>query len=108
MAHATAGLHLALAAAHGQDMQPEPFSLHYQRSLYSGMVSLLRGSLTLLRRSLSKLDEETTNIAHEILSREQDILHVLSRIYDHKIDVLKTRIHGNLELKQFYLQVKMW
>lgn len=106
MAHATAGLHLALAAAHGQDMQPEPFSLHYQRSLYSGMVSLLRGSLTLLRRSLSKLDEETTNIAHEILSREQDILHVLSRIYDHKIDVLKTRIHGNLELKQFYFTGK--
>lgn len=106
IAKATASLHLNLAAASKTDMQPEPFSLHYQRSLYSGMVSLLRHCNGLLRRKMESLTPEAASIASMILSQEQDILNILKRIYDHKIEVVKTRIHGNLELKQFYFTGK--
>lgn len=104
---ATAGMHLRLASAKNQpDFQPEPFSLHYQRSLYSGFLSLLRYANNRLRKKLPELSEDAAIIANELLIEEVEILEKLKRIYDHKIDVIKTRIHGNLDLKQILITGK--
>ncbi|HXB94362.1 MAG TPA: alpha-glucosidase C-terminal domain-containing protein, partial [Puia sp.] len=46
----TAEMHLALAAGTGKDMKPEAFSLHYQRSLYSSITSLVRETYENLSR----------------------------------------------------------
>ena len=46
----SAEMHLALAAGMGKDMKPEAFSLHYQRSLYSSITSLVRETYENLAR----------------------------------------------------------
>ncbi len=46
----TAELHLALASGVGKDMKPEAFSLHYQRSLFSSITSLVRETYQNLSR----------------------------------------------------------
>ncbi|MEX1238733.1 MAG: maltose alpha-D-glucosyltransferase, partial [Cyclobacteriaceae bacterium] len=97
----TAEMHLALASGTAfADFKPEPYSLHYQRSLYSGLQSLVRGTFLNQSKNLQKLDEEVRKEAEDVLSIKEDILEVLRRIYGRKIDVIKIRIHGDYHLGQ--------
>jgi maltose alpha-D-glucosyltransferase / alpha-amylase len=97
----TGEMHLALAS--GTDFpnfQPEPYSLHYQRSLYAGLQSLVRGTFHNQVRNLSKLSDEARVEAEEVLSMKDDILNIFKNIYKKKIDVEKIRIHGDYHLGQ--------
>jgi maltose alpha-D-glucosyltransferase / alpha-amylase len=97
----TGEMHKALASSSGLvDFKPEDFSLHYQRSLFAGLQSLVREAFQNLERSVSTLDEEARQEAHEILGRKDEILTKLKRIYTKKIDVAKIRIHGNFHLRK--------
>ena len=97
----TGEMHLALASGHAfPDFRPEPYSLHYQRSLYAGLQSLVRGTFLNQAKNLQKLDEEVRSEAAEVLAMKDDILEVLRRIYKKKIDVIKIRIHGDYHLGQ--------
>jgi maltose alpha-D-glucosyltransferase/alpha-amylase len=96
----TGEMHLALASGTGPDFAPEPFSLHYQRSLYSSFQSLVRRTFQNLSRSLKKLPQDIQPEAEEILAMRDDILKRLQQIYRKKIDVVKTRIHGDYHLGQ--------
>lgn len=97
----TGEMHLALASGkHIPDFKPEEYSLHYQRSLYAGLQSLVRGTFLNQSKNLKKLDEEVRGEAEEVLSMKEDILEVLRRIYRKKIDVIKIRIHGDYHLGQ--------
>jgi len=97
----TGEMHLALASGHTfPDFRPEPYSLHYQRSLYAGLQSLVRGTFLNQSKNLQKLDEEVRIEAAEVLAMKDDILEVLRRIYRKKIDVIKIRIHGDYHLGQ--------
>lgn len=97
----TGEMHIALASdVDHPDFKPEPYSLHYQRSLYSGLQSLVRGTFHNLSRNLSKLPEEVQQEAKEVLDMRQDILNTLKNIYKKKIDVDKIRIHGDYHLGQ--------
>lgn len=82
------------------DFRPEPYSLHYQRSLYSGLQTLVRGTFENLSRSLKKLPEDVRVEAFEVLHMKDAILETFKRIYHHKIDVVKIRIHGDYHLGQ--------
>ncbi len=75
--------------------RPESFSLHYQRSLYSGLQSLVRSTFQLLRkqRTLPKG-------GGELLDLRRDLLERFRQIYAHKMDALKVRTHGDLHLKK--------
>ncbi|HYH55091.1 MAG TPA: putative maltokinase, partial [Anseongella sp.] len=97
----TGEMHKALASATDQpDFKPEDFSLHYQRSLFSSLQSLVRGTFQNQARNLKKLPDELRQEAEEVLAMKDRILNVLRRIYRKKIDVVKIRIHGDYHLGQ--------
>ena len=103
----TGEMHLALASpVDSKDFKPEEFSLHYQRSLFSAMVSLVREALQNLKRNMHRIPPDTQPEAEEMLQHRDDILNVFKRIYNKKLDVLKIRIHGNYSLEEVLLTGK--
>ena len=96
----TGEMHKALASSNLPDFKPEDYSLHYQRSLYAGLQTLVRGTFQNLMTSLKKLSPEARKEAEEILSMKDQILNTLKNIYKKKIDVTKIRIHGDYHLGQ--------
>ncbi|HEY0111382.1 MAG TPA: maltose alpha-D-glucosyltransferase [Fibrella sp.] len=97
-------MHLALASDTRQaDFAPEAFSLHYQRSLFSGMQSLVRESYQSQKRNLQRLPDDVRQDAEQILARKEDVLKTFRRIYRKKLDTTKIRIHGNLQLEKILL-----
>ncbi|MEM1327803.1 MAG: maltose alpha-D-glucosyltransferase [Bacteroidota bacterium] len=103
MAKRTAQMHLSLTNASGAGditFQPEAFSLHYQRSLYSALKSLVRVSLKSLNDRMSTLSEDDQELAKEIISYEAKMMDYFKRIYIRKFDAAKIRIHGNYNLEQ--------
>ncbi|WP_421829426.1 maltose alpha-D-glucosyltransferase [Larkinella sp.] len=99
----TGQMHLALANTTNRDFAPEEFSLHYQRSLFSGMQSLVRESYQSQTKNLKDLPDDSRQEVEDILDKKQAVLAAMKRIYDHKLDALKIRIHGNYHLGQVLL-----
>ncbi len=90
-------MHQALATGTNlKEFAPEAFSLHYQRSLFAGLQSLVRESYQVQKRSLKQLPDDLKPDAEELLGRKDDVLTKLKRIYASKLDATKIRIHGNL------------
>ncbi|MCM8570230.1 maltose alpha-D-glucosyltransferase [Gramella jeungdoensis] len=97
----TAELHTALSRhSSDKDFDKEESSLHYQRSLFSGLQTLTRTSLEKLKSVLKELPEDVREEATEVIGLKQDILKCFKTIYDHKIPVMKIRTHGDYHLKQ--------
>ena len=102
----TAEMHLAMACATGKDLKPEPFSLHYQRSLFSSMQSLIRETYQNLGRLKAALPEEFKDRVDRMQSYRPELLATLKKIYARKLDTIKIRIHGNYHLGQILLTGK--
>ncbi|MBS7563311.1 maltose alpha-D-glucosyltransferase [Mucilaginibacter sp. Bleaf8] len=97
----TGEMHLALGSEHENPaFKPEDYSLHYQRSLFSSLQSLVRVAFQTLNRTIKKLPDEVRKEAEEILGMKDEILSILKKIYSRKIDVTKIRIHGDYHLGQ--------
>ncbi len=97
----TAEMHLALASEPTEKgFELDPYSLHYQRSLFSSLQSLVRGTYQTLDKRLKNLPEEVRGEAEEVLNMRPDVLKALQRIYAHKITTVKTRTHGDYHLGQ--------
>ena len=97
----TGEMHKALASrSDNRFFAPEDFSLHYQRSLFAGFQSLVRASFHSHKYDLEKLDLIVRKRTEAILSRKDEVLKILKKIYRKKLDVSKIRIHGNYDLKQ--------
>lgn len=97
----TAEMHLALASEQRDPaFKPEEYSLHYQRSLFSSLQSTVRVAFQSLSRNLDKLPGEVRKDAEDVLGMKEEVLSILRRIYSHKIDVTKIRIHGDYHLGQ--------
>ncbi len=97
----TGEMHLALAS--GVDdpaFKPEDYSLHYQRSLFAGLQTLVRKTFHNQSKNLKNLSDSVKIEAEEILNMKEEILQTLKRIYKKKIDVVKIRIHGDYHLGQ--------
>ncbi len=97
----TGEMHLALAS--GEDLpafKSEEYSLHYQRSLFAGLQSLVRVAFSSLSKNIKKLPESVRLEAEEVLGMKEEILNVLKKVYSRKIDVSKIRIHGDYHLGQ--------
>jgi maltose alpha-D-glucosyltransferase/alpha-amylase len=94
-------MHLALAA-HSEEkgFETEPYSLHYQRSLFSYMQSLLRQSFQYLDLAMNKLPDDVQKEAKQVKALQPEIIKIMREIISHKIDALKIRIHGNYHLGQ--------
>lgn len=97
----TGEMHLALASGEDLDaFRPEEYSLHYQRSVFSSLQSLVRATFQSLNRNFKTLPDNVKEEAAALLAMKDQILTVLKRIYSHKIDVTKIRIHGDYHLGQ--------
>jgi maltose alpha-D-glucosyltransferase/alpha-amylase len=103
----TAELHKELAKPSIKtDFKPEPFSLHYQRSLFSSIVSLIRESVQAIHQNANRLNPELKEELELISSRKGEILSSFKKIYSKKFDVVKTRIHGNYHLRKILITGK--
>lgn len=97
----TGEMHIALASEKNlKDFKPEEFSLHYQRSLYSSFVTLVRRTFQSLSRNIKKLPDHVRKDAEDVLAMRNEILQRLKLIYRKKLDVMKIRIHGDYHLGQ--------
>lgn len=97
----TGQMHKALASrSDTKEFAPEDFSLHYQRSLFAGLQSLVRAAFSNHKASLENLDPYVRPEVQKVLDRKDEVLRTLKRIYRRKLDVGKIRIHGNFDLKQ--------
>ena len=99
-------MHLALASIPTKDFQPEEFSLHYQRSLFSAMQSLVREGFQSLQRNYNKLPDNIRREADDLYRSKDVILNILKSIYSKKLDVVKIRHHGNFHLDKILLTGK--
>jgi maltose alpha-D-glucosyltransferase/alpha-amylase len=100
-------LHLALASGVDvKEYRPEPFTLHYQRSLFSTLQSLVRETYQNLSRNMNRLPADLQTNTERITAYRPKLLTIFKRIYARKLDALKIRIHGNLYLQQVLLTGK--
>lgn len=103
----TGEMHLALAAGEGiKDFAPEDFSLHYQRSLFSSMQSPVREIYENKTVEIKNYPQIIQQDLMNFYGKKEEILHLLKRIYNKKLDVIKMRIHGNFHLGQVLLTGK--
>jgi maltose alpha-D-glucosyltransferase / alpha-amylase len=102
MGERTGDLHLALMdISFEKDFIPEEFSLHYQRSLFSSMQSLVREGFNHMEKA--EMSPFTKEHFSKLLPQKENLLDLLKRIYEKKLDVLKIRNHGNFRLQQILL-----
>lgn len=97
----SAELHCALSTRTDlRDFEPEPFSQHYQRSLYQSLQGTVNRTFRLLEKRLNQIPKQFRDDAKEILESENEILDKMRRIISKKIDATKIRIHGDFHLGQ--------
>lgn len=97
----TGEMHLALASSQDDPaFKPEPFSLHYQRSLFSSFQTLVRNAFQSLAKTINRLPDDVRQEAAELLGMKDAVLDRLRHIYARKFDIDKIRIHGDYHLGQ--------
>ena len=96
--------HIALSKTDEKMFTPERFSLHYQHSLYSSIRGLVRRSFASIERK-KKIVSSHYDI-ELLLPRKNEIIKLLQRINNKKMDAQKIRIHGNFDLHHISLQDK--
>ena len=97
----TAELHVALASdADDPGFIPEPFSPHWQRSLYQSLRSHTSHVFQLLRKRLSCLEPEARRDAEHLLKRESEVLSRYEFLLKRKIAATRIRCHGDYHLGQ--------
>ncbi len=98
-----AQVHKALAAGTQKEFLPEEFSLHYQRSLFSSMVSLVREMTQAIEKNTASLSDDIREEVWALGARREIILSTMKKVYSKKFDVLKIRTHGNFGLTHVLL-----
>ena len=97
----TAELHAALATdTDDPAFAPEPFTLHYQRSLYQSVGGMVRQSFELLRRRRHSLAETDRALAAWILNQEGVVVERLREALTEPLGALRMRTHGDYHLGQ--------
>jgi maltose alpha-D-glucosyltransferase/alpha-amylase len=97
----TAQMHAALAGVKTDPLfAPEPFSKLYQRSLYQSLRSRILRNFRLLESACPELQPQKRQEIQALLARRENILSALMRILENKISGMKTRVHGDYNLKQ--------
>jgi maltose alpha-D-glucosyltransferase/alpha-amylase len=95
-------LHLALSQSKGsKDFSAENFSLHYQRSLFSSMLALVREAYNIMQKNRKSVQDKEG--VDNLLVRKAEIVSLFKKIYSKKFDVVKTRTHNTLGLSQVLL-----
>jgi maltose alpha-D-glucosyltransferase/alpha-amylase len=96
----TANLHLALGSGDEGAFSAEPFSLHYQRSLYQSMRNLLIDNLDLLKRRATEIPDALRADALRIVAARDALLECYKLVYTERISAMRIRVHGDYHLGQ--------
>ncbi len=97
----TAEMHRSLVeCADDGAFVPEPFSQLWQRSIYQSIRKQILQTMQLLREQLSHLPEATRPAAQEVLNLQKTLLEQAKAITGHKLDALRSRVHGDFHLGQ--------
>jgi maltose alpha-D-glucosyltransferase/alpha-amylase len=103
LGRATAAYHTVLADVTESGFTPEPLSLHYQRSVYAGLKGDVRATIDLLKQKMDELEDEAIELGQQFIGKESALHKKLKRIYAHKIESDKIRIHGDFTLEQLII-----
>jgi len=74
--------------------------LHYQRSIYSSLITQIREAFQNLERNLPGLPPDIRNVAQTVIGLRTEIMSSMKAIYSRKLDLMKIRIHGDYHLGQ--------
>jgi maltose alpha-D-glucosyltransferase/alpha-amylase len=97
----TAEMHKALSFAQEErDFQFEEFSLHYQKSLYSGLKTLVRTTIKALEKKLGEFNMETRKEVLDLFQYEDILDNSFKKIAKEKLQCMKIRIHGHYHLSR--------
>ncbi len=98
----TGEMHLALASSvEDPDFSAEPFTVHYQRSLFQSVRRKLKQATTLLRGRLSYLNEpDVVEEAKSLLALESGMAGRLEGLTARSMDARRIRVHGDYHLGQ--------
>ena len=97
----TAAMHQALASeSDNRDFAPEPFTPHYQRSLFQSMRNLATQNLQLLRKTVKSLPDTVRPDAQRLLEQESALLKRFRVIADRRLAARRIRCHGDYHLGQ--------
>lgn len=96
----TGEMHRALSDSSNPAFAPEKYSLHYQRSLYAGLRTLVNNVMNTVNDSMPTLNAELRHDLQAFLGWRNDLFEVFSQIHKDKIDTLRIRIHGDFHLGQ--------
>ncbi len=97
----TAELHVVLASESTDPLfMAEPYDIMHQQSLYGSVSAHVARTFDLLRGRLQALTPEQRTLVELVLARETEIDHRLGRIAKRRIDVQRSRIHGDYHLAQ--------
>jgi len=95
----TAELHNAFAAETlNSAYEPEPFSDHYRRALYHGLLSLTDRCFDALKLRLSEVPADMRADAELALAKHEDVRSFFARIDERRVEAYRTRVHGDLHL----------
>jgi maltose alpha-D-glucosyltransferase/alpha-amylase len=94
-----AQLHRALASDPDDPrFAPEPYTWHYQRSIYQTMRTLTKESSALLRRQMRQLSPAARAEAQRILELEDESVNRFREIHERRLSGSRIRVHGDLHL----------
>jgi len=96
----TAELHAMLATSGDPLFEPEPYDIMHQQSIYGSAIAHASRTFDMLRKQLRTLPADVVPLAEMALAREPLIDRALAGVTHHRIDVVRTRLHGDYHLGQ--------
>jgi len=97
----TADLHITLASDPTSALfAPEPYDIMHQQSMYGSVSAHMARTFDLLRSKLPTMTPELHALGESLIKRESEIDRLLERVTRRRIDVMRTRVHGDYHLGQ--------
>ncbi|MDH3193487.1 MAG: hypothetical protein OEM40_04115, partial [Acidimicrobiia bacterium] len=100
----TARLHLALGSfSEDPDLGTEPFTQHYQHSLYQSLRAGIRREFRAMRRLKTSAGPAIEEAIDDLLRAERECLDWLDAIRKKRIKGARIRLHGDYRLDEVFL-----
>jgi len=98
----TAELHLALVSGpENAEFSTEPYSSHYQRSMYQSMRNVTGKVFRVLKARSPAFPQELREAADRLLASHDRVVGVFEAFLKRRIGAVRMRCHGDLHLGQF-------
>ncbi len=97
----TGDLHVVLASEDVDPLfRPEPYDIMHQQSMYGSVSAYMARTFELARSRMKSMTPEARALADQVIAREGEIDRWIERITRRRIDVIRTRLHGDYHLGQ--------